>query len=68
MNTSCDMQMTPDVGAASFSGAMDCGPVGDAESVHRTAATEDVSSPTKQVQFLRMVRKNMLGLRRCHTC
>ena len=67
--------MNPDVhpergrgGAASSSGAMDCAPTADAESVDRTAGTEDVSSPTTQVQFVRMVGKNMSGLPRCDTC
>jgi len=62
MKACWNMQMNPDVhaepargGAADASGAMYCAPPGDVENVDSTGAGEGVSSPTKQVQFLRMI-------------
>jgi len=63
MNTACHMQMQPDVAAAFAAGpTMDCDPsMRHGESVPPTAVTADVSSPTNQVWFVRMLGEHMLG-------
>jgi len=57
------MQMQPDVAAAFSAGpSMDCDTsMPHAESVPPTAGTADVSSPTNQVWFVRMLGEHMLG-------
>ena len=67
MTTSCRMQMQADVAAAFTAGpTMDCDPsMPAAESVPPTAVTGDVSSPTNQVWFVRMLGEHMLGLLLC---
>ena len=61
------MQMQPDVAAADSAGATtDCDPsLPHAESLPPTAGTADVSSPTNQVWFVRMLGEHMLGLLLC---
>jgi len=63
MNTSCHMQMLPDVAAGFSAGpSTDCDTcMPDAESLPPTAVSADVSSPTKQVWFVRMLGEHMLG-------
>jgi len=68
-----DMQIQPDVdpepervGAASSSGAMDCAPMGDAESVDRTAPAEDVSSVQEEVHFASIVHMFALKIECVH--